>query len=195
MSLALRREHAILLIFMSLFGIDDTASLCLRWFFCNANVKYTSTFQCCYEQRLLFLSLLDTRRRRSVNTHTHTHMLLESGWSHCCLQNCHSDFHQGVGNAPHSSARIDTMASCSWSPSQRCSIGLRSGSRNQKAALGHGALSCWKQPSEDGSAGDIPNPKGHGRHQSLWHAVAFKRCSIRTKGSRVCPKKNMTHTI
>lgn len=44
---------------VSLFGIDDTASLCLRCFFCNANVKYTSTFQCCYEQRLLFLSSLD----------------------------------------------------------------------------------------------------------------------------------------
>lgn len=49
---------------VSLFGIDDTASLCLRCFFCNANVKYTSTFQCCYEQRLLFLSLLEPHRRR-----------------------------------------------------------------------------------------------------------------------------------
>lgn len=45
----LKWEHAILLIFMSyLFGLDDTASLCLKCFFCNANVKYTSTFLCCY---------------------------------------------------------------------------------------------------------------------------------------------------
>lgn len=55
----LKLEHAILLILMSyLFGIDDTASLCLKCF-CNANVKYTSTFQCCYDQCLLFLSSLN----------------------------------------------------------------------------------------------------------------------------------------
>lgn len=57
--------HLILLLFWiymsSLFGFDDTASLCLRCF-CNANVKYTSTFQCCYDQRLLFLSLLSKHR-------------------------------------------------------------------------------------------------------------------------------------
>lgn len=59
--------HLILLLFWiymsSLFGFDDTASLCLRCF-CNANVKYTSTFQCCYDQRLLFLSLLSKHRIR-----------------------------------------------------------------------------------------------------------------------------------
>lgn len=42
-------------------------------FFCNANVKYTSTFQCCYEQRLLFLSLLDTRRRQHGSAEALTH--------------------------------------------------------------------------------------------------------------------------
>lgn len=43
-------------------GINDTASLWLTCF-CNANVKYTSTFQCCYGQRLLILS--------SLNVHWH----------------------------------------------------------------------------------------------------------------------------
>lgn len=104
MSLALRREHAILLIFMSLCLASMTQHHFVWDVFCNANVKYTSTFQCCYEQRLLFLSFPGHTRHRQhgLARHRHTHtqvqstltgyfmrsVLLVKGWTHCCLRNC-----------------------------------------------------------------------------------------------------------
>ncbi len=90
--------------------------------------------------------------------------------------------------------------------SQRCSIGLRSGdcggylskvnslscSRNQSEmiwALWHGALSCWKYPSEDVYTVVI---KGWTWSATiLREAVALKRCSIGTKGYQ----ENIPHTI
>lgn len=102
MSLALRREHAILLIFMSLCLASMTQHHFVWDVFCNANVKYTSTFQCCYEQRLLFLSFPGHTRHRQHGLARHRHtqvqstltgyfmrsVLLVKGWTHCCLRNC-----------------------------------------------------------------------------------------------------------
>lgn len=62
----LKLEHAVLLIFMSLCLESMTQHHFVWNVFCNANVKYTSTFQCCYDQCLLFLSLLHMHR------HEHT---------------------------------------------------------------------------------------------------------------------------
>lgn len=59
-------KHAVLLIFMSICLESMTQHHFVWNVFCNANVKYTSTFQCCYDQRLLFLSLLN------VHQHQHT---------------------------------------------------------------------------------------------------------------------------
>ncbi len=75
--------------------------------------------------------------------------------------------------------------SCSTT-SQRCSIGLRPGdcgghlskvnslscSRNQSEmiwALWHGALSCWKQPSEDGYTVVIKGWTWSATNTRLWH--------------------------
>lgn len=69
----LKLEHAVLLIFMSLCLESMTQHHFVWNVFCNANVKYTSTFQCCYDQCLLFLSFL--------NMHWHQHTG-QFGWAY-----------------------------------------------------------------------------------------------------------------
>lgn len=90
MSLALRREHAIWLIFMSLFGIDDTASLCLRCFFVTPMWNIPAPFNAATSNASCFClswtHAADSTGGRSVNTHTHTQSTLT--WGPCGLQSC-----------------------------------------------------------------------------------------------------------
>ncbi len=90
---------------------------------------------------------------------------------------------------------------------QRCSIGLRSGdcgghlskvnslscSRNQSEmiwALWHGALSCWKYIRRWVHC----SHKGMDMVSNNTQVVAFKWCSIGTKGPKVC-QENIPQTI
>ncbi len=105
--------------------------------------------------------------------------------------------------ASHSCCRFVGCTSMMWisrsTTSQRCSIGLRSGdcgghlskvnslscSRNQSEmiwALWHGALSCWKYIRRLVHC----SHKGMDMVSNNTQAVAFKRCSIGTKGPKVC---------
>lgn len=68
----LELEHAVLIDFHVLFCLESmTQHHFVGNVFCNANVKYTSTFQCCYDQRLLFLSLLNQHAPTSTQWKCH----------------------------------------------------------------------------------------------------------------------------
>ncbi len=114
--------------------------------------------------------------------------------------------------ASRSSCRFVVCTSMMWisrsTASQRCSIGLRSGdcggylskvnslscSRNQSEmiwALWHGALSCWKYIRRWYTV----VIKGWTWSATILRkTVVFKRCTIGTKGLKVC-QENISHTI
>ncbi len=130
----------------------------------------------------------------TLTGHFIRYTLLVPGWTPFCLQNClNSSWHsfnkvletflRDFGPYWHDS--ITQLRISRSTTSQRCSIGLRSGdcgghlskvnslscSRNQSEmiwALWHGALSCWKLPSED------------------WYTVI--------KNFSVCQKTDLPHT-